>query len=62
MSTTETPVQQEGRSSVEIAQNAKGDALIKVKVYVDPASLVFTADDAAAKALALFNDLRGKVK
>ena len=62
MSTTETPVQQEGRSSVEIAQTAKGDPIVKVKVYVDPASFIYNVDQAAEKALTLFNDLRGKVK
>ena len=61
MSTTETPVQQEGRSSVEIAQTAKGDPIVKVKVYVD-GTTIFDPQSAAAEAVRLFNDVRGKVK
>ena len=61
MSTTETPVQQEGRSSVEIAQTAKGDPIVKVKVYVDGTTILLP-QEAADEAVRLFNDVRGKVK
>jgi hypothetical protein len=61
VSTTETPVQQEGRSSVEIAQTAKGDPIVKVKVYVDGVT-IFDPQSAANEAVRLFNDVRGKVK
>jgi len=61
VSTTETPVQQEGRSSVEIAQTAKGDPIVKVKVYVDGTTILLP-QEAADEAVRLFNDVRGKVK
>ena len=60
MSTTETPVQQEGRSSVEIATTAAGKATVRVKVYAETLDLD-AVDSAAVRAIKVYNDVRANL-
>jgi len=60
MSTPEALVT-ESRSSVEIADNSKGEPAVKVKVYADSVDLA-AVDTAGQKALQVYNDVKANLR
>lgn len=58
MTATQHEQQAEGRSSIKLTRNAKGDTQIEVKIRVGDTDAEI--DNARQKAIATYNDLRAQ--